>query len=49
MLKILFIKKGENTETKNFKTLNIAKMVSKIVKLKIWLMVIQLIEVNYLI
>ena len=48
MLRILFIKKGKNTKTKNFKALNIGKIIFKIVKLKFWLMVVPIIEVSYL-
>ena len=48
MLRILFIKKGKNTKTKDFKVLNIRKMILKIVKLKIWLWLILQIEVSYL-
>ena len=48
MLRILFIEKGKNTETSSFKTLNIGKIVLKIVKMKVWLIVVPLIEVNYL-
>ena len=48
MLRILFIKKDKNTKTKDLKALNIGKMILKIVKLKIWLMVISQIEVSYL-
>ena len=40
MLRILFIEKDKNTKTKNFKALNIGKIIIRIVKLKIWLMVI---------
>ena len=43
MLRILFIKKGKNTKTNNFKALDIGKIILKIVKLKVRLM-----EVNYL-
>ena len=42
MLRILFIGKYKNTKANNFKALNIGKMILRIVKLKIWLMVIQL-------
>ena len=48
MLRTLFIEKGKNTETSSFKTLNIGKIVLKIVKMKVWLIVVPLIEVNYL-
>ena len=48
MLRILFVEKYKNTKTKNFKALNITKMILRIVKLKIWLMVIPLMEVRYL-
>ena len=34
MLRILFIEKGKNTKTNNFKALNIGKIILKIVKLK---------------
>ena len=44
MLRILFIEKGKNTKTKKFKALNIGKMTFKIVKFKIWLIVIPLME-----
>ena len=49
MLRILFIEKGKTTKTKNFKARNIGKIILKIVKLKIWLMVILLMEVSYLV
>ena len=48
MLRILFIEKRKDTKTNNFKALNIRKIILKIVKLKVWLMVIPLIEVSYL-
>ena len=48
MLRILFIKKGKNTKTNNFKALNIGNFFKKIVNLKGWLMVVLLIEVRYL-
>ena len=48
MLRILFIEKGKNTKTNNFKALNVGKIISKIVKLKGWLMVVPLIEASYL-
>ena len=48
MLRILFIKKGKNTKTKDFMVLNIRKMILKIVKLKIWLWLISQIEVSHL-
>ena len=48
MLRTLFIEKGKNTKTNSFKALNIGKIVLKIVKIKIWLMVVPLIEVSYL-
>ena len=48
MLRTLLIEKGKNTETSSFKTLNIGKIVLKIVKMKVWLIVVPLIEVNYL-
>ena len=48
MLRILFIEKGKDTKANNFKALNIRKIILKIVKLKVWLMVIPLIEVSYL-
>ena len=48
MLGMLFIEKGKNTKTNNFKALNIGKIILKIVKLKIWLMVVPLMEVRYL-
>ena len=48
MLRIPFIEKYKNKKTNNFKALNIGKMILRIVKLKIWLMVIQLMEVRYL-
>ena len=48
MLRTLFIEKGKNTDTNSFKTLNIGKIVLKIVKMKVWLMVVPLIEVSYL-
>ena len=48
MLGMLFIEKGKNTKTNNFKALNIGKIILKIVKLKVWLMVVPLMEVRYL-
>ena len=48
MLRILFIEKGKNTKTNNFKALNIEKIILKIVKLKVWLMLVPLMEVRYL-
>ena len=48
MLRILFIKKGNNTKTNNFKALSNGKIVWKIVKLRAWLMVVPLMEVSYL-
>ena len=48
MLGILFIEKDKNTKTNNFKALNIGKIILKIVKLKVWLMVVPLMEVSYL-
>ena len=47
MLRILFTEKGKNTKTNNFKALNIGKIILKIMKLKVSLMVIPLIEVSY--
>ena len=44
MLRLLFIEKSKNTKTKKFKALNIGKMTLKIVKFKIWLIVIPLME-----
>ena len=48
MLRKLLIEKGENTNTNNFKALNIEKIILKIVKLKVRLMVAPLMEVCYL-
>ena len=48
MLRIRFMEKGKNTNTNNFKALNIGKTILKIVKLKLWLMVVPLMEVSYL-
>ena len=48
MLRILFIEKGKNTKANNFKAFNIGKTILKIVKLKVWLMVVPLTEVSYL-
>ena len=48
MLRILFIEKGKNTKTNNFKALNIGKIILETVKLKVWLMVVPLMEVSYL-
>ena len=48
MLRILFIKKFKNTTTNNFKAFNIEKKLIRIVRLNIWLMVLQLMEVGYL-
>ena len=48
MLRTLFIEKGKRTKTNNFKLLNIGNTVLKIVKLKVWLMAVPLIEVSYL-
>ena len=42
MFRTLFIEKGKNTKTNNFKARNIGKIVLKIVKLKVWLMVVLL-------
>ena len=44
MLRILFIEKYKNTKKNNFKALNIGKMILRIVIIKNWLMVIQLME-----
>ena len=46
MLRILFIEKGKNTNTNNFKALNIGEIILKIVKLKVWLMVVPLMNVS---
>ena len=46
MLRILFIEKGKNTSTNNFKALNIGEIILKIVKLKVWLMVVPLMNVS---
>ena len=46
MLRILFIEKGKNTNTNNFKALNIGEIILKIVKLKVWLMVVPLMGVS---
>ena len=48
MLRIPVIEKDKNKKTKNLKALNIGKMILRIVKLKIWLIVILLMEVRYL-
>ena len=48
MLRILFIEKGKNTKTSNFKALDIGKIILKIVKLKVWLMFVPLMEASYL-
>ena len=48
MLRILFIEKGKNAKAKNFKAFNIGKIILRITKLKVWLMVVPLIEVSYL-
>ena len=48
MLRILFLEKGKNTKANNFKALNFGKFILKIVKLKVWLMVVPLMEVSYL-
>ena len=48
MLRVLFIEKGKNTKTKNFKAINNGKMILKIMKFKIWLVVVPLMEVSYL-
>ena len=48
MLRTMFIEKGKNTKTNNFNALNIGKIILEIVKLKVWLMVVPLIEVSYL-
>ena len=48
MLRILFIEKDKNTKTNNSEALNIGKIILRIVKLKIWLLVISLMEVIYL-
>ena len=44
MLRILFIEKYKNTKANKFKALNIGKMILRIVKLKIWLIVTQLMD-----
>ena len=44
-LKSTFIEKYKNTKTNNFKGFNTGKMILAIVKLRIWLMVIQLMDV----
>ena len=44
MLRILFIEKYKNTKANKFKALNIGKMILRIVKLKIWLIVMQLMD-----
>ena len=44
MLRILFIKKGKNTKTNNVKALSNGKIIFKIVKLKVLLMVVPLIN-----
>ena len=46
MLRILFIEKGKNTKTNNFKALSNGKIILKIVKLKVWLMIVPLMEVS---
>ena len=46
MLRILFIEKRKNTKANNFKAFNIGKTVLKIVKSKVWLMVVSLMEVS---
>ena len=48
MLRTLFVEKGKNTKTNSFKALNIGKITVKIVKLKVWLMVVPLIDLSYL-
>ena len=48
MLRIQFMEKGKNTKTNHFKALNIGKTILKILKLKLWLMVVPLMEVSYL-
>ena len=48
MLRILFIEKGKNTKINNFTAFNIRKIILKTVKLKLWLMVVPLMEVSYL-
>ena len=48
MLRILLIEKGKNTKTNNFKALNIEKIILKIIKLKVWLMIVPQMEVSYL-
>ena len=46
MLRILFIGKGKNTKINNFKALSNGKIILKIVKLKVWLMIVPLMEVS---
>ena len=46
MLRILFIEKGKNTKTNNVKALSNGKIIFKIVKLKVLLMVVPLMEVS---
>ena len=48
MLRILFIEKGKNTKTNNFKALNIGKIILKFVQQKVWLMFVPLMEMSYL-
>ena len=48
MLRTLFIENGKNTKTNSFKALNIGKIILKIVKIKIWSMVVPLTEVSCL-
>ena len=48
MMRTLFIEKGKNTQTNNFKALNIGKIILKFVQQKVWLMFVPLMEMSYL-
>ena len=48
MLRILFIKNSKTTKTNNFEAKINGKIIFKIVKPKVWLMVVPLVEVSYL-
>ena len=46
MLRILFIKKGKNTKTNNFKAANIKKIIFKITKLRGELPTLKLFQIS---
>ena len=48
MLRILLIERYKNTKINNFKAFNVGKLILKIAKLKICLMIIQIMDVRCL-